>query len=58
MWMAKQGRPQNSMNPVEKLCFIGSRGMGALEFETAIFPQHKNTFSVEIESRYDTLYYI
>jgi len=25
MWLAKQGRPQNSMNPVEKLCFIGSR---------------------------------
>lgn len=53
MWLAKQGRPQNSMNPVEKLCFIGSRGMGALEFETAIFPQHKNTFSVEINSLVD-----
>ncbi len=53
MWLAKQGRPQNSMNPVEKLCFIGSRGMGALEFETAIFPQHKNTFSVEIDSLVD-----
>jgi serine/threonine-protein kinase HipA len=23
------------MNPVEKLCFIGFRGMGALEFEPA-----------------------
>ena len=32
MWLAQQGRPQDSMNPVEMLCFIGSRGMGALEF--------------------------
>ena len=53
MWLAKQGRPQNDMNPVEMLCFIGSRGMGALEFETAIFPQHKNTFSVEIDDLVD-----
>jgi len=35
IWLAKQGRPENSMNPVEKLCFIGTRGMGALEFEPA-----------------------
>ncbi|MGB5983019.1 MAG: type II toxin-antitoxin system HipA family toxin [Nonlabens sp.] len=32
-WLAQQGRPQNDMNPVETLCFIGQRGMGALEFE-------------------------
>ncbi len=34
-WLAQQGRPENSMNPVETLCFIGTRGMGALEFEPA-----------------------
>jgi len=32
-WLAQNGRPPDSMNPVEKLCFIGSRGMGALEFD-------------------------
>lgn len=32
-WLSKSGRPANSMNPVELLCFIGKRGMGALEFE-------------------------
>lgn len=36
LWLAQQGRPQDSMNPVEKLCFIGTRGMGALEFEPAV----------------------
>ncbi|NBB89276.1 MAG: type II toxin-antitoxin system HipA family toxin, partial [Bacteroidetes bacterium] len=25
IWLAKQGRAENSMNPVEKLCFIGRR---------------------------------
>jgi serine/threonine-protein kinase HipA len=32
-WLARRGRPSGSMNPVETLCFIGKRGMGALEFE-------------------------
>lgn len=35
-WLVQQGRAENSMNPIEKLCFIGQRGMGALEFEPAI----------------------
>ena len=52
-WLAQNGRPPNSMNPVEKLCFIGSRGMGALEFEPAQLKAGKNTFSVEIKSLVD-----
>lgn len=31
-WLARHGRPAGSMNPVEMLCYIGKRGMGALEF--------------------------
>ncbi|WP_339738450.1 type II toxin-antitoxin system HipA family toxin [uncultured Sunxiuqinia sp.] len=53
MWLAKQGRPQNSMNPVEMLRFIGSRGMGALEFAPGMIKQHQHTFSVEIDSLVD-----
>ena len=49
-WLAHQGRPQDSMNPVEMLCFIGRRGMGALEFEPATIKESKNTFSIEINS--------
>ncbi len=52
-WLAQNGRPPKSMNPVEKLCFIGSRGMGALEFQPAQLKAGKNTFSVEIESLVD-----
>ncbi|MGZ0017500.1 HipA N-terminal domain-containing protein [Yeosuana sp. AK3] len=50
IWLAQQGRPDNSMNPVEKLCFIGTRGMGALEFEPAQIKASKNSFSLELDS--------
>lgn len=50
MWLAQQGRPQDSMNPVEMLCFIGSRGMGALEFEPTSFKENRNTFSIEMNN--------
>ncbi|CAN5124759.1 hypothetical protein BH23BAC3_BH23BAC3_35400 [soil metagenome] len=49
-WLAQQGRPENSMNPVETLCFIGTRGMGALEFEPATLSSTKRTFDVEVDS--------
>ena len=31
VWLAQPGRTADSMNPVERLCYIGARGMGALE---------------------------
>lgn len=49
-WLAQNGRSQDSMNPVEQLCFIGARGMGALEFDPSTFTQDKNSFDVEIDS--------
>lgn len=50
IWLAQNGRPPNSMNPVEQLCFIGERGMGALEFEPAQLKKNKQTFAIEIKS--------
>src|SRR3546814_20042556 len=34
-WLAEQGRTAGSFDPVERLCYTGRRGMGALEFEPA-----------------------
>ncbi|MRT92918.1 type II toxin-antitoxin system HipA family toxin [Ancylomarina sp. 16SWW S1-10-2] len=48
-WLVQNGRAENSMNPVEQLCFIGTRGMGALEFEPTQFKQNKRTFQIEID---------
>ncbi len=53
LWLAQQGRPLNSMNPVEMLCFIGTRGMGAMEFEPANFNVNKSSFSIEMDSLVD-----
>lgn len=53
LWLAQQGRPLDSMNPVEMLCFIGTRGMGAIEFEPTTLNESKRTFSVDIDSLVD-----
>lgn len=34
-WIQRQGRTIDSFTPVEHLCYLGRRGMGALEFEPA-----------------------
>ena len=49
-WLAKEGRAPDSMTPIETLCFIGKRGMGALEFEP-VQPRGNNTATkLEISS--------
>jgi len=35
-WLASQGRTAANFNSVERLCYIGSRGMGGLEFKRGI----------------------
>jgi len=32
-WLASQGRDESSFDVVERLCYVGTRGVGALEFE-------------------------
>jgi len=49
-WLAQNGRPENSLNPVELLCFIGTRGMGALEFEPVQFKSNQTAFTVEMDN--------
>lgn len=37
-WLASEGRTPASFNAVERLCYMGTRGMGALEFAPAAGP--------------------
>lgn len=53
LWLAQQGRAPNSMNPVEMLCFIGSRGMGALEFQPTIWKENKRAGTLQIDQLVD-----
>jgi serine/threonine-protein kinase HipA len=35
LWLAGKGRSIDDFTPVDRLCYVGKRGMGALEFEPA-----------------------
>lgn len=48
-WLARQGRLHSDMTPVERLCYIGSRGMGALEFKPASFTPGQPSTEIDIE---------
>ena len=47
-WLSAQGRDIASFDPVERLCYIGKRGMGALEFEPTILGTPSNEKTIEI----------
>lgn len=49
-WLATQGREPGYLNPVERLCYIGRRGMGALEFAPAIGPRPIKSHVVNVEA--------
>jgi serine/threonine-protein kinase HipA len=48
-WLATQGRRPENFNAVERLCYIGVRGMGALEFAPAKGPPLQRSAQVNVE---------
>jgi len=49
-WLSRNGRPADSMNPIELLCFTGKRGMGALEFEPVEPKTNNGATKIELDS--------
>lgn len=49
-WLATQGREPGSFNAVERLCYVGRRGMGALEFAPARGPRPTSSHAIDIEA--------
>ncbi|HEX9792975.1 MAG TPA: type II toxin-antitoxin system HipA family toxin [Planctomycetota bacterium] len=49
-WLAAQGRLPGEIDSVERLCYTGSRGMGALEFRPARGPHARKSAPVQIEA--------
>ena len=47
-WLASEGRLPGSMNPVERLCYTGARGMGALEFKPVLNDAPSKSRKVEV----------
>ena len=52
-WLASQGRTAASFHPVERLCYVGSRGMGALEYQPATLGPPTSKRAVEVSSLVD-----
>ena len=48
-WLATQGRAPASFNALERLCYTGARGMGALEFLPAIGPRARRVSRIQID---------
>lgn len=49
-WLVQNGREADSLNPVEQLCFIGKRGVGALEIRPSLRDESIKASSIEIDS--------
>jgi serine/threonine-protein kinase HipA len=49
-WLATQGRTPGSFNAVERLCYTGTRGMGALEFAPGLGPAPRGARRIEIDA--------
>lgn len=49
-WLATQGRTPDSFNAVERLCYTGTRGMGALEFSPVHGPRVRTAHKIQIDA--------
>lgn len=52
-WLTRQGRDLESVSAVERLCYMGKRGMGALEFNPAIGPIREGNEEIAISRLVD-----
>lgn len=48
-WLAQQGRTPESFNAIERLCYIGNRGMGALEYQPATGSDRTRSEILQVE---------
>ena len=49
-WLAQNGRDPASITPIERLLYIGRRGMGALEYEPALETSKTRSDTLELNS--------
>ena len=49
-WLATQGRTPESFDAVERLCYVGTRGMGALEFAPSTGPRSRRAGAIHVDA--------
>ncbi|MEM9481167.1 MAG: type II toxin-antitoxin system HipA family toxin [Verrucomicrobiota bacterium] len=47
-WLSDQGREPNTATPIERLCYTGTRAMGALEYFPALGPSPEEGSQLEV----------
>lgn len=52
-WLIRQGRDPQSFTPLERLCYTGNRGMGALEFIPTVGPTATENDILDVEALRD-----
>jgi len=48
LWLRRKGRSADDFSPVERLCYMGSRAMGALEFRPSTAPRARVAVPMEV----------
>src|SRR2546427_2995208 len=49
-WLATTGRTPESFSAIERLCYTGTRGMGALEFAPVLGPKPRKATKIDIDA--------
>ncbi len=49
-WLATQGRRSNSFSAIERLCYTGTRGIGALEYAPVLGPRPRRSSTIDVEA--------
>lgn len=49
-WLARQGRAPASFSAIERLCYTGTRGMGALEFAPVLGPPPQKSSKIDLDA--------
>ena len=50
VWLRSQNRSVDSLTPIERLCYTGSRGMGALEYRPTLFKEGDTVEAIRVEA--------
>jgi len=49
-WLATQGRTPENFSALDRLCYTGSRGMGALEFAPVLGPKPRKASKIQVDA--------
>jgi serine/threonine-protein kinase HipA len=48
LWLSRNGRSPNDFTPIERLCYIGNRAMGALEFYPSLTKENSEIEDIQL----------